>query len=75
MKKNERRTLYCSSIDFKKYFDYVYISWIWLEEGVSSKVVKILQSKYLSVKSCKRLFVGLVDSHMGVKQGEHLSPL
>ena len=45
-----------------------------MEEGVSSKVVKILQSMYLSVKSCKRLFVGLVDSHMCVKQGEHLSP-
>ena len=77
--KHEKRKLYCSFVDFKKCFDYVYRNGIWfklIEQGVSSKIVKTLQSIYSTVKSCVRVNGTLrefFDSYMGVKQGEPLS--
>ena len=41
--KHEKRKLYCSFVDFKKCFDYVYRNGIWfklIEQGVSSKLLK-----------------------------------
>jgi hypothetical protein len=79
--RNENKKLYCSFIDFKKCFDYVYRNGIWYKlimEGVSTKMVRMLQSMYLSVKSCVRAngeLTDFFDSYMGVKQGEPLSPL
>lgn len=77
----ERKKVYCAFIDFKKAFDLVYRNGIWfklLTTGVSSKFVKILQSMYMSVKTCVKVNGSLTqyfDSYMGVKQGEPLSPL
>jgi len=79
--RHENRKLYSSFIDFKKCFDYVYRNGIWfklIQQGVSSKIVKTLQSMYDKVKSCVRVNGSLTeffDSYMGVKQGEPLSPL
>ena len=79
--RKENKKLYCSFVDFKKCFDYVYRNGIWcklIQQGVSSKMVKMLQSMYNSVKSCVRVngvLSDYFDSYMGVKQGEPLSPL
>ena len=79
--KHEKRKVYCSFVDLKKCFDYVYRTGIWfklIEQGVSSKIVKTLQSMYSTVKSCVRVNGTLsefFDSYMGVKQGQPLSPL
>ena len=78
---HEKRKLYCAFIDFRKAFDLVYRNGIWyklLHYGASSKLVKMLQKLYESVKSCVRSngeCSNFFDSYMGVKQGEPLSPL
>lgn len=77
----ENRKLYCSFIDFRKAFDLVYRNGIWFKlitNGVSCKMVNMLQAIYKSVKSCVKVKGSLsefFDSYMGVKQGEPLSPL
>ena len=51
--KHEKRKLYCSFVDLKKCFDYVYRKGIWfklIEQGVSSKIVKTLQSMYSALE-------------------------
>jgi hypothetical protein len=59
----------------------LYRNGIWfklIESGVSSKIVRMLQSMYSCVKSCVKANGSLsecFDSYMGVKQGEPLSPL
>ena len=56
--KHEKREVSCSFVDLKKCFDYVYRNGIWfklIEQGVSSKIVKTLQSMYSTVKSCDRV--------------------
>ena len=79
--RKENKKIYCSFIDFKKCFDYVYRNGVWyklIQQGVSSKMVKMLQSMYYAVKSCVRVngvLTDYFDSYMGVKQGEPLSPL
>jgi exonuclease III len=77
---NERKTLYCTFVDFRKAFDLVYRDGIWLKllrSGCSSKIINMLQSMYSQVKSCVKLN-GIkseyFNSLMGVKQGEPLSP-
>ncbi|MCU7801013.1 MAG: reverse transcriptase family protein [gamma proteobacterium symbiont of Lucinoma myriamae] len=78
---NENKKLYCSFIDFRKAFDLVYRNGIWfklLQMGVSCKLVKTVQSLYHNVKACVRGIGTLsecFESHVGVKQGEPLSPL
>ena len=65
---------------FEKCFDYVYRNGIWfklIEQGVSSNIVKTLQSMYSTVNSCVRVDGTLsefFDYYMGVTQGEPLSP-
>jgi hypothetical protein len=49
-----------------------------ITDGISCKIIKILQSMYNSVKLCARAPGSLTDyfdSYMGVKQGEPISPL
>lgn len=60
--------------------DLVYRDGIWLKllrSGCSSKIINMLQSMYSQVKSCVKLNgtkSEYFNSHMGVKQGEPLSP-
>ena len=77
----ENKKLYCAFIDFKKAFDTVYRNGLWfklLENGASTKIVKMLRKMYENVKCCVRANGDLTasfDSYTGVKQGEPLSPL
>ncbi len=78
---NDKRKLYCAFIDFKKAFDVVYRNGIWyklMQYGASTKTVNMLRKIYESVKSCVRVnseYTDFFESHMGLKQGEPLSPL
>jgi hypothetical protein len=78
---NDKRKLYCAFIDFKKAFDVVYRNGIWyklMQYGASTKIVNMLRKIYESVKSCVRVnseYTDFFESHMGLKQGEPLSPL
>ena len=78
---NSRKNLYCTFIDFRKAFDLVYRNGIWvklLDMGISNKFINMIRKMYESVKVCMRSLHTLsdfFDSHVGVKQGEPLSPL
>lgn len=77
----ENKKVYCAFVDFRKAFDVVYRDGIWyklLRYGGSSKIVKMLEVIYNSVKTCVRVNGNrsdYFDSYTGVKQGEPLSPL
>ena len=76
---NDNKNIYSSFVDFRKAFDLVYRNGIWfelLQMGISCKFVKTLQSLNHNVKVCVRgLRYNCFESHVGVKQGEPLSPL
>ena len=78
---HENKKLYCAFVDFSKAFDRVYRNEIWfklLQEGVSTKLLKMLQKIYDCVKLCVRVNGDSSDcfeSLSGVKQGEPLYPL
>ena len=60
-------------VDFRKAFDTVKL----LQIGVGSKFYKFVKSMYGTSTSCIRLKNGVTDSfpvHVGVKQGDNLSP-
>ena len=78
---HENKKLYCAFVDFSKAFDRVYRNGIWfklLQEGVSIKLLKMLQKIYDCVKLSIRVnsdYSDCFESLSGVKQGEPLSPL
>ena len=78
---NSRKKLYCMFIDFRKAFDLVYRNGICLKQldmGISNKFINTIKKMFESVKVCMRSMNTLsdfFDSHVGVKQGEPLSPL
>jgi len=78
---NRSKQLYCAFIDFSKAFDYVDRNSLWLKLiklGVRGKMLDIVRSMYASVKSKVKLSNNLSNSfecHIGIRQGECLSPL
>ena len=72
--------VYACFIDFRKAFDTVIHTGIkikLLQIGVGSKFYNIVKSMYGTSTSCIRLKNGVTDSfpvHVGVKQGDNLSP-
>ena len=73
--------LYCSFVDFRRAFDTVNRKYLWqklIQNNVSSKMVKCLQSMYENVKACvkfKHKLSSFFTSEIGVKQGDPLSAL
>ena len=74
------RKLYCSFIDFSKAFDYVVRNILWfklLNIGVRGKMFDIIVSMYKNVCSRVKYSNYLSEPfscHLGVRQGECLSP-
>lgn len=77
---NDKTKLYSAFIDFKKAFDYVVRDVLWyklIQNGVRGKILNIIQSMYNNIKSKVKFNNVLSDdfsSHLGVRQGECLSP-
>ena len=78
---NQGSKLYCAFVDLTKAFDYVVRENLWyklIKFGLRGKVLNIIKSMYLSVKSrvkhCNKLGNEFYCS-LGVRQGECLSPL
>ncbi|CAG2221325.1 unnamed protein product [Mytilus edulis] len=73
--------LYCGFVDFRRAFDKVdrrILIYKLLKSGVSSKFVSMVNSIYSSVRLRVRsggVLSEAFDNHLGVKQGEPLSPL
>ena len=77
---NNKKTLYCAFIDYRKAFDYVDHKNLWYKLvciGIRGKMPSIVKSMYSSVKSSVMGPTGLLhefDCTLGVPQGESLSP-
>lgn len=75
------KKLYCTFIDYEKAFDKVdrYLLWFkLLHEDISPRMLKILKSMYKTVKSCIKYnnkLSNYINSDLGVKQGDPLSPI
>jgi hypothetical protein len=73
--------LFCAFVDYEKAFDRVDRHALWFKlvsEGVSTKMVQAVKAIYETVKICIRhnaCMSDSVNSHVGVKQGDPLSPL
>ena len=78
--KNGRR-LYCAFIDYRKAFDFVDRSSLWLKmlsTGINGNILKVIYNLYDKAKSCVKTRDGLSSlfhCNVGVRQGENLSPL
>jgi hypothetical protein len=77
----KKKQLYCAFIDYKKAFDLVDRSSLWLKllsNGISGRILKVVRNMYHNAKSCVKLDNVLSESflcNIGVRQGENLSPL
>ena len=75
------RRLYCAFIDYKKAFDLVERSSLWiklLSSGISGRVLRVIHNIYDNAKSCVKVnneFSDTFSCNIGVRQGENLSPL
>ena len=79
--KQKGEKLFAAFVDYKKAFDLVDHSSLWvklLAEGISGRVLKAVQSIYANAKSVLRANGKLSEEfvcNIGVRQGENLSPL
>jgi hypothetical protein len=77
---NNGERLYCAFVDFRKAFDFVVRDILWyklIKYGVRGKLLKLIQSMYDNVKSKVKVLNNLSEDfvcHLGVRQGECLSP-
>ena len=75
------RLLFCTFVDYNKAFDSINRAYLWkklLSVGVTGKVFNIITNMYRSIKSCVMVNGDKSDyfySHVGVRQGENLSPI
>lgn len=77
---NNNKQLYCAFIDFSKAFDYVSRDNLWMKLiklGIRGKMLTLIKSMYDGVKSRVKYqneLSNVFDCHLGVRQGECLSP-
>ena len=77
---NNNESLYCAFVDFTKAFDFVVRDILWfklIKLGVGGKMLNVIRSIYNHVKSRVKHNGSLGEpflSHIGVRQGECLSP-
>ena len=78
---SKKKRLYCAFVDYKKAFDTVDRSSLWiklLNTGIKGKVLSIIRGMYNSAKSCvqnQNEYSEVFSCNIGVRQGENLSPL
>ena len=79
--KNKGKAVYCAFVDYSKAFDLINRSALWcklLKQGISGKILSVIQNMYQCAKSCVRSNGRLSESFRctaGVRQGENLSPV
>ena len=78
---SQNKRLYAAFIDFKKAFDSVYRKGLWYKLfglGVNGRMLRIIQDMCSKVKAfvkVNNITSPTFDSHVGLKQGEIMSPL
>ena len=77
----KKERLYCAFIDYKKAFDLVDRSRLWMKlisNGINGRIVNAIYNLYKNAKSCVKHNGAISDSfacNVGVRQGENLSPM
>ena len=72
---SKKKKIFCAFVDFKKAFDMVWRSGLWIKlisSGITGKLFNVIKNMYQDIKS------GVMvngDKSPGVRQGESLSPL
>ena len=75
------RRLFCTFVDYSKAFDSIIRATLWkklISCGISGKVLRVISNMYKSIKSCvmaNGMQSEFFESHVGLRQGENLSPL
>ena len=75
------RRLYCVFVDYRKAFDSISHNMLWSKlwkAGIRGRLLNIIRSIYDNVKSCVKLdgkLSAMFDLHVGLLQGESLSPI
>ena len=78
---HKKERLYCAFIDYKKAFDLVDRSRLWMKliaNGINGRIVNAIYNLYSNAKSCVKHNGAISDSfacNVGVRQGENLSPM
>ena len=76
-----RKKLYCFFIDYKKAFDSIIRSNLWIKikhYGIHGKLLSIIQSMYSDIKTCVKSSGSIsqfFENFVGLLQGEVLSPM
>ena len=78
---HKKKKLFCAFVDFKKAFDTVWRSGLWIKKisfGITGKLFNVIRNIYNNIKSCVQENGQKSDyfsCYTGVRQGENLSPL
>ena len=77
-----KKRLYCAFLDYEKAFDKIERTLLWqklTEQKINGKILRIIKNIYLAAKSCvltnDYTRSDLFSIHLGVRQGENLSPV
>ena len=79
--KCKKGRVYCAFVDYKKAFDLVDRSLLWmkvLKSGISGKIFNVIFNIYANAKSCVRSdnkLSSFFSCNIGVRQGENMSPI
>ena len=77
----ERKKLFCAFIDYRKAFDFVDRTSLWMKlisTGINGNLLRVIHNLYAGAKSCVKLngkMSEYFNCNVGVRQGENLSPL
>ena len=77
-----KKRLYCAFLDYEKAFDKIERTLLWqklTEQKINGKILRVIRNIYLAAKSCVLTndftLTDLFSIHLGVRQGENLSPV
>ena len=79
--KSKNSRVYCTFVDYRKAFDLVERSSLWikmLKESVNGKILAIIRNLYMKAKSCVRCnndLSSFFSCNIGVRQEKNLSPI
>ena len=76
---NKKQKLFCAFIDYKKTFDYIDRTFVWMKlisSGIDDNTLKVIYNSYDDAKSYVKMngkSSGYFKCNIGVMQGENLS--
>ena len=78
---SKKKRLLCAFLDYEKAFDKVDRAFLWLKlmnHNINGRILNVVRNMYSTAKSCIMTngeCSNFFDTHIGVRQGENLSPI